>query len=55
MRRSQEKFRTVSLPRILTDVAEEMIKSGKYGYRNLPDYICELLRKDLRGKEYIKG
>ena len=55
MRRSQEKFRTVSLPRILTDVAEEMIKSGKYGYRNLPDYICELLREDLREKEYIKG
>jgi len=55
MKESKERFRTVSLPRILTDVAEEMINSGKYGYRNLPDYICELLRKDLRGKEYIKG
>ena len=28
---------------ILTDVAEDMIEGGKYGYRNLPDYICELL------------
>ncbi len=55
MKRSTEKFRTVSVPRILTDVAEEMIKSGKYGYRNLPDYICELLRRDLREKQYIKG
>ena len=51
----KRKWQSVSLPKVLTDIAEEMIQSGKYGYRNLPDYISELLRNDLRRKGYVKG
>lgn len=55
MTQQKRKWQTVSLPKALTDIAQEMIDSEKYGYRNLPDYISELLRNDLRRKGYIRG
>jgi len=48
-------WRTVSLPRVLIELAEEMIKSKKYGYRNVPEYISDLIRTDLTKKGYIRA
>jgi len=55
---NKEGYKTVSLPNVLADVAEKMIKTGKYGYRlgsgALVEYICDIMRRDLREKGFIK-
>lgn len=47
-------YRSVSIPIVLVDKAEKMIQSGKYGYRNLPELLNDLMRKWLKEKGYLK-
>jgi len=47
-------YRAVSITRTLADRAEEAIRTGKYGYQNLPDLVQDLLREWLKAKGYLE-
>jgi len=54
---AKQGYRTVSLPRVLTDKAEAMIDTGKWGYRKgkgaLVEYVSDLIRRDLQEKGFL--
>ena len=48
------KWRTVSLPAVLVERIEALVKSNKYGYRNVPDFVTDAVRRLLREYGYLK-
>ena len=50
----KRKWRTVSLPAVLVERVEALVESGKYGYRNVPDFVTDAVRRLLREYGYLK-
>ena len=50
----KRKWRTVSLPAVLVERIEALVESGKYGYRNVPDFVTDAVRRLLREYGYLK-
>jgi len=50
-------YKTMSIPRVLSEIVDKMIDSQKYGYRTgkgaLVEYVCDLIRRDLKDKGYL--
>ncbi len=46
-------WRTVNIPEALAKIIEEVIKSGKGGYRNVPDFVTDAVRKRLRELDFL--
>lgn len=48
-----QKYRTVSLPETLIKKIQECVNSGEHGYRNIPDFVTDAVRKRLRELDYL--
>ena len=48
------KWGTVRLPQQLIDIIDEVVKSGKYGYTSVSDFVTDAVRKRLRELGYLK-
>ena len=48
---AQDKYRSVRLPEELVDQVEEVIKSGKYGYKSIAEFIKVAVRDELKEVE----
>ncbi len=44
----KQKYTTISIPKSLAKAIDEMIKSGKYTYRNRSDFALDAIRLRLR-------
>jgi metal-responsive CopG/Arc/MetJ family transcriptional regulator len=47
-------YTTISVPTTLMEKVDEIIKSGKYGYKNRPDFVLEAMRKRMRELGYLE-
>jgi len=54
MSRRRTEWRTVSLPKVLVNRIEDLVKSGKYGYRNVPEFVADAVRQLLRKYGYLE-
>ena len=52
---AQDRYRSVRLPEELIQQIEEVIKSGKYGYISIAEFIKTAVRKELKEIEGTKG
>ena len=48
---AQDKYRSVRLPEELVDQVEEVIRSGKYGYKSIAEFIKVAVRDELKEVE----
>ena len=48
---AQDKYRSVRLPEELIDQVEEVIRSGKYGYKSIAEFIKVAVRDELKEVE----
>ena len=44
---AQDKYRSVRLPEELVDQVEKVIRSGKYGYKSIAEFIKVAVRDEL--------
>ncbi len=48
---AQDKYRSVRLPEELIVQVEEIIRSGKYGYKSIAEFIKVAIRDELKVME----
>lgn len=48
---AQDKYRSVRLPEELIEQVEEVIRSGKYGYKSIAEFIKAAIRDELKDVE----
>jgi metal-responsive CopG/Arc/MetJ family transcriptional regulator len=48
------KYTSISIPESLAQKIDEVIKSGKHGYQNRPDFVLDAIRKRLRELGYLQ-
>ena len=51
---AQDKYRSVRLPEELIEQVEDVIKSGKYGYKSIAEFIKSAVREELKEIEQSK-
>ena len=51
---AQDRYRSVRLPEELIEQIEDVIKSGKYGYKSIAEFIKAAVREELKDLEHSK-
>jgi len=41
------KYTTVSIPVSLAEKIDGVVESGRYGYKNRPEFVCDAIRRRL--------
>jgi metal-responsive CopG/Arc/MetJ family transcriptional regulator len=41
------KYTSVSIPIVLAEEIDRVVESGRYGYKNRPEFVCDAIRRRL--------
>ena len=51
---AQDRYRSVRLPEELIEQIEDVVKSGKFGYKSIAEFIKVAIREELKEIEQSK-
>jgi Arc/MetJ-type ribon-helix-helix transcriptional regulator len=51
---AQDRYRSVRLPEELIEQIEDVVKSGKFGYKSIAEFIKVAIREELKEIEHSK-
>ncbi|MEM2102898.1 MAG: ribbon-helix-helix domain-containing protein [Candidatus Bathyarchaeia archaeon] len=50
----ERNYTTISIPLNLAKAIDNVIESGKHGYKNRPDFVVDAIRKRLRELDFLE-